>query len=517
MTAPLREVTATITPTGVLTVWGLDPDPQVIDEGALAAARNALINLLHQHAVTTGRPVRAAVRTPAGPWYMAVDPTGRCIPCDPAEFAGPPPELDPAATLAGIEAVLAAADTPQATLALASDPDPAIRSRALAEMSTWADDQALVAEAELPVSRLDVLARCDRAWVRAGVAANPLTAPGTLVDLVEDPDPSVRMALASRFDLDPSVMVLLAADPDARVAAALSRNPAAAYLAPDRSHARTTASDAGPAAPHTPGAARAEAPQDTAGPAAPSLYNSDDELADDELPGIYDIPADDRDGVAAAGRSRFVRALGTRRAVATGVAVVALIGAGGLAAATASSPADPPAETSSTETATASWNGMSLPAGPDGPTDPASPVAAGFAHTELGAAMAAAHLSVRIDAYAGPASFAPTITGQTSGGDSAALLAATRARYTAAAAAAGISGGAPIPTAAAQIVGWRIEGTWEPAAPATVHLRVTAGGSAADYAIQVVWRDGDYVLIDPTAPGNFTTTTAADPDRYRSF
>ena len=163
-------------------------------------------------------------------------------------------------------------------------------------------------------------------------------------------------------------------------------------------------------------------------------------------------------------------------------------------------------------TATAAWNGMALPAGPDGPTDPGGDVATGFARTELGAAMAAAHLSVRIDPYAGPASFEPTITTQTHGGDPGALLAATRDRYTA----LGGDGG-PIPTTTGQITGWRIDG-WTPDTPTTVHLRVAGpAGAATDYGIAVVWVDGDYALVDPTRADTFTTRPADDPTSYRSF
>jgi hypothetical protein len=176
-----------------------------------------------------------------------------------------------------------------------------------------------------------------------------------------------------------------------------------------------------------------------------------------------------------------------------------------------------PAVTVSAPAGTALWNGMVLPAGPEGPTDPGGDVASGFARTELGAAMAAAHLSVRIDPYAGPASFTPTITGQTYGGDPAVLLAATQARYDTAAARAGVTDGGPIPTSTGQIVGWRIDG-WGPDAPATVHLRVTGpDGVDTDYGIAVVWVHGDYALVDPTRADTFTTTPAADPSSYRSF
>ena len=89
-------VAATITPTGVLTVWGLSPSPQVVDEGAPHLARNALINLLRSHALATGQAVAAAASSPAGPWYFGVDSAGGTAPVDPELFAGVTlPDLDP--------------------------------------------------------------------------------------------------------------------------------------------------------------------------------------------------------------------------------------------------------------------------------------------------------------------------------------------------------------------------------------------------------------------------------------
>lgn len=495
-------VTATITAVGVLTVWGASGDPLVVDEGVPAAARNALINLLAALAADRGRPVPAAVRTPAGPWYLAVDPGGRCIPLDPADPAVAPlaaalPELDQATALAGREAVLAAAAAgpPQATLALASDPDPAVRALAQAELQTWADDAGVVAEAALPPGRLEVLARSPLAWVREGVASNPCTGPDALAGLVDDPDPAVRAALAARFDLDPAAAALLAGDRDELVLTALSRNPGAGWLAGTPSAVPVPAQPAGTAA--------------AAGPAEP-VHPSDMDTAGTADP-VPAVGVDDGD----TGPRRLARARPggrgalPRRAAAAAAAAGVLALGGYAAAATWPSPATPSA------VRTADWNGMQLPAGPDGPADPSAAVASGFARTELGAAAAAAHLSVRIDPRAGPASFAPTIAGQTVGGDPDALLAATRTAYDDLAAAAGVADGAPVPGARPVIAGWRTSG-WN-GDGGTVHLRVLppGGGPASDYAIDVVWAQGDWALLDPA--DRFSTAPADPPDDYRSF
>ncbi len=502
---PAPAVTATITPTGVLTVWGLSTDPLVVDEGAPTAARNALINLLQQHAQALGAPVCAAARTPAGPWYISVHPTGQTVPHDPAAFAGVDlPALDPHFALAGAEAVFAAAQDspPAAMLALASDPDPAIRATALARLAGWPDDPTPVADAQLPPPRLELLAGCALGWVRAGVVANPGTDPGTLAGMVNDPDPLVRLALAARFDLAPDLTVQLTADPDPRVRTELARNPAASFLA---------------AHPAEEPRAAATAPVTMAPPAPtgdPTPTRTDPDLPVSPAPADRPAAVDVLDPAAAAQAPTGDRDRSPHRALRVAGAtlgVVVLAGGGYAAVSTLTTPA-PTASTTADESTTVPWNGMSLPTGPDGPSDPAGAVAEGFAHTELGAAMAAAHLSVRIDPYAGPASFEPTITTQTHGGDPRALLAATHDRYTA------LDGdGGPIPTTTGQITGWRIDG-WTPDTPTTVHLRVAGpAGAATDYGIAVVWVDGDYALVDPTRDDTFTTRPAEHPTSYRSF
>jgi hypothetical protein len=496
-------VTATITGTGVLTVWGLDPSPRVLDEGAPPAARNALVNLLHDHAVSTAQAICAATRTPAGPWYYAVTHTGATCSVDPDLYTDVAlPELDPQEVLAGTAAVFAAAagSPPAAILALASDPDPAIRAEALAELATWADDPTPVADAELPAERLARLAGCGLSWVRVGVAANPGTSHSTQVDLVAGGDPAVLAALAARFDLAPELIVMLASVPDATVRAELRRNPAAGFLieaSPSRVAVAATPTPEGPPDLAAASAAPAEDPSAPSArvPASAALTVLDPAATTGPAPGSRP---------------------GRGRAVAVAAAGVLLLGGFG-AAAVSTLADDPAAASATTPSQVALWNGMALPAGPHGPTDPAGDIATGFGHSELGAAMAAAHLSVRIDPYAGPASFTPTITGQTYGGDPAALLDATRARYDQIAAAAGITDGGPIPTSTGQITGWSTE-DWTPAAPSTVHLRVVGvDGIATDYGITVVWADGDYRLLDPTRADTFTTRPADDPSSYRSF
>lgn len=508
MSSPLI-VTATISGTGQLTVYGLTPTPQVHDEVAPGPARNLLVNLLHDAAAARGQVVAAAARTPAGPWYFGVNADGSTAPVDPEAFAGVElPDLPGEVVLAGAAAVFAAAaaSPPAAMLALASDPDPAIRAEALAELRSWPDDPTPVADAELPPDRLDRLSRCPLPWVAVGVAANPATRHATLGQLIATGDPAVQAAVAARFDLDAEYIVLLAAVDHPQVRAALARNPSAAFLphapAPAPTEPAPAPTEPAPVAP----ALAVAGPGTTALAPAPIPAHTDDPRP---------VPAVAGGGAAGAldpEQPIPVPARRSGRIVAAGLAGVVLLGGG--YAITRVLAEDPAAASAEAQPAgpVAMWNGMALPAGPDGPADPGGDTARGFAHTQLGAAMAAAHLSVRIDPYAGPASFEPTITTQTHGGDPAALLAATQARYTA----AGGDGG-PIPTSTGQITGWRAE-DWTPETPTPVHLRVTSpDGTATDYGITVVWADGDYHLLDPTRDDTFTTAPAQPAENYRSF
>lgn len=483
---PLREIAATINPAGTLRVWGLAPNPTAEHHLAIDDAYNELVNLLAR--LACGPPpgyVLAAVRTPEGPWHIAVGPDARTIPWDAADFTLELPELteDDVQGPADDSADVAPPTMPESLdellpLLLASDD--LLRAAAHAELATWGDDPTPVADAALDAALLDSLAGSQVGWVRTGVAANPGTESATLARLAEDDDPVVRQAVAARFDLDPEVSEILASDAEPVVRAELGRNPAAAFLS-QPTRAAVAVAD----------------PED--------VPSTGDDAAGDLARGDQNIRV--ASPVPSSRSSRAWRiGAATVTVLLTGAAVYALVSHG----------RDDPGTTTSVA-ATALWNGMNLPVGPDGPEDPTGPVADGFARTETGAALAAAHLSVRIDPYAGPASFVPTITEQTLGGDSSVLLDATQDRYDTAAARTEVADGDPIPTTTGQITGWRSEG-WSPDAPTTVHLLVSIpDGSLVDYAIDVVWVDGDYALIDPTRADQFETTPEPDPSTYRSF
>lgn len=144
--------------------------------------------------------------------------------------------------------------------------------------------------------------------------------------------------------------------------------------------------------------------------------------------------------------------------------------------------------------------------------------ASGFAHTELGAAMAALHLAVRTDPATSPAVFVPTIQEQTTG-DTAGFLATRQKQYAALAKAAKVPAGQPIIAPTGSMVGWKIPTGWSADAPTTVHLlvQIPNSGKWVDIAPTVVWdaAANDYKL-QVSADGTLPSTTAT-PDGYTKF
>ena len=118
---------------------------------------------------------------------------------------------------------------------------------------------------------------------------------------------------------------------------------------------------------------------------------------------------------------------------------------------------------------------------------------AGFAQSELGAAIAAAHLSVRVDPAVGQDVWGPVLAEQVVG-DRDRLEAALKAQTADATADPGQPG---------TLSGWRVEGD-PTAGPVVAHLAVEgADGATADYAIPLAWADGDWALNIPASGAFF--------------
>lgn len=163
------------------------------------------------------------------------------------------------------------------------------------------------------------------------------------------------------------------------------------------------------------------------------------------------------------------------------------------------------------------WQGMRLPRDQDaGPSSISGGLATGFARTAKGAALAAANLSVRIDAHAGPDCFLPTIRRQVDGSGEA-LEQATLAAYRQASTAAGRPAQGPIPTAANRIAGWQIA-EFDRSGPVLVDLLVeTPADRAIRFGIRVVWRSGSWKLTDPLKDPRTFVSSPTKRSGYESF
>ena len=228
---------------------------------------------------------------------------------------------------------------------------------------------------------------------------------------------------------------------------------------------------------------------------------------------------------------------GARRLLLPAAAVAAILLGAGLAfaltgrppaarnpAATATAPASPAGtagpgsqgqpQVPRVSLASVRWSGfygVELPVSAQaGPYDTSGGVAAGFAHTPLGALLAAVNIGVRANAQWGPRIFTAVIRGQVTGPDAAALLASCQAAYDQAAQSGGVTGGQPLGTVdvTEQAFRWI---TYTPAA-AILDLAVAGPGASgatvrASVQMEVVWDGGDWKVVAP--PGGDWGNSAA--------
>ena len=139
--------------------------------------------------------------------------------------------------------------------------------------------------------------------------------------------------------------------------------------------------------------------------------------------------------------------------------------------------------------------GVALPvSGTHGPRLTQDGLASGWSESEPGAAIAAAHLLIRTGPTVGPEVFEPTITGQTTGPNVAALKLAVNEQY------AELQTNSTAPAAGAQLVGYRIGSYGDDAATVDLVLE-SADLSASDRYLQVTvslrWMNDDWWLVAP--------------------
>ncbi|WP_322751402.1 MULTISPECIES: hypothetical protein, partial [unclassified Frankia] len=156
----------------------------------------------------------------------------------------------------------------------------------------------------------------------------------------------------------------------------------------------------------------------------------------------------------------------------------------------------------------ADFHGFALPVSPSaGPRQRADDRASGFAHTPLGATLAAVNITFRIGSSVSPAVFEPTIAEQTTGTDQPALVAQTRRDAADEGVPARLTGRLPDPV-------FRFAGVrFDAVTPDRIVLYVA---TAADqptgttvYAAgraEVRWERGDWRVVAPPG-GNWTTVT----------
>lgn len=162
-------------------------------------------------------------------------------------------------------------------------------------------------------------------------------------------------------------------------------------------------------------------------------------------------------------------------------------------------------------TPTMGWvdvHGVALPVSArHGPAHVDDARSSGFAKTEAGAAIAAAHLLTRVSPSAGPAAFEPTLAEQVVGPNRDALRQAVSEQYQAMSAR-----GAPIGALESELVGFQLEdGLGLPADTATVRIVLTspelrASGRTLEALVALQWSDGDWRLVAPPQ-GDWSITT----------
>jgi hypothetical protein len=155
--------------------------------------------------------------------------------------------------------------------------------------------------------------------------------------------------------------------------------------------------------------------------------------------------------------------------------------------------------------------GVELPVSAQaGPYDTSGGMAAGFAHSPLGALLAAVNIGVRANAQWGPRIFTAVIRGQVTGPDAAALLAGCQAAYDQAAQSGQVSGGQPLGTVDVTEQAFR----WVAYTPAAAILDLVSAGPGSNGAtvrasvqMEAVWDGGDWKVVAP--PGGDWGNSAA--------
>jgi hypothetical protein len=156
--------------------------------------------------------------------------------------------------------------------------------------------------------------------------------------------------------------------------------------------------------------------------------------------------------------------------------------------------------------------GVELPSSASaGPRETSGGIAAGFAHSPLGALLAAVNIGVRANAQWGPRIFTAVIRGQVTGPDAAALLTDCQTAYGQASQSEGLTGGQPLGNVDVAEEAFR----WIAYTPGAAILDLVSAGPGtqgttvrASTQLEVVWTGGDWKAVAP--PGGDWGNSAAE-------
>lgn len=165
------------------------------------------------------------------------------------------------------------------------------------------------------------------------------------------------------------------------------------------------------------------------------------------------------------------------------------------------------------------WQGTVLPVTENVPTRMTARRAIGFSRDALGAAIAATHLSIRIDPTTGPRVFQPLLRQQTQG-NSTGWLRRIQQSYRELAAMAGVQPGRPVSLATGHVLGWRSWLETGNSRDARVDLLVaTPQAERKIFRVELSWQRGDWRLVLPDLRSRelFSVKSAREGDSFTPF
>lgn len=150
-----------------------------------------------------------------------------------------------------------------------------------------------------------------------------------------------------------------------------------------------------------------------------------------------------------------------------------------------------------------SAHGVALPVSTvHGPREMHDGRASGFSRTEVGAAIAAAHLVAMTSPSVGPAVFEPTLAVQVVGANASVMAERVAEQYQALRLSAGVQAGRSVPGADADLVGFALDAFDRETGHATVRLVLTSaelrsGDRVLELSVVLTWSAGDWRLVAP--------------------